>query len=41
VTRRALAAYAGAALCIIWAVLTAWAYLRRKPEPDDGWALGV
>jgi len=33
-TRRAIAAYLGAIVVIAWAVLTAWAYLRRdRPVP--------
>ena len=40
-TRRALAAYLGAVVCIAWAVLTAWAFIhaatRRDDDvPDDG-----
>lgn len=37
-------AYLGALVVIAWAVLTAWAFARRRPAPvveDDGWALGV
>ena len=35
-TRRAVAAYLGAALCVLWAILTAWAYLRHpEPEPEE------
>jgi hypothetical protein len=30
-TRRAVAAYLGAIVCIAWAVLTAWEHLRGKP----------
>jgi hypothetical protein len=34
VTRRALAAYLGACVCLTWALLTAIAHLRRpRPEP--------
>ena len=34
-TRRALAAYLGAILCIAWAVLTAWAFIHAATRRDD------
>lgn len=36
-SRRAVAAYLGAALCLTWAVLVAVSFLRRRAvdEPDD------
>jgi hypothetical protein len=34
-TRRALAAYLGAALCLTWAVLTAWAFIHGATRRDD------
>jgi len=46
-TRRAVAAYLGAALCVLWAILTAWHHWRRRPvlagrpAGEDGWGLGV
>jgi len=34
-TRRALAAYLGAIVCIAWAVLTAWAFIHAAARRDD------
>ena len=34
-TRRALASWAGALVCIAWAVLTAWAFIHGATRRDD------
>ena len=34
-TRRALAAYLGAIVCIAWAVLTVWAFIHGATRRDD------
>jgi hypothetical protein len=34
-TRRALASWAGAVVCIAWAVLTAWAFIHAATRRDD------
>ena len=34
-TRRAVASYLGAIVCIAWAVLTAWAFIHAAGRRDD------